>query len=219
MLIMTPPEPDTEELLARAGEGDDRARQQVLVRHRDRLKRMVALHLDRRVSARIDPSDVVQEALADAAQKLSAYLRERPLPFYPWLRRLAWERLVKLHQHHLHARKRSARREEQPVLDLPDDSALELAKRLASSVSSPSKNLLRAELRRRVQAGLAALPPRDREVLVLRYLEQLSTKEIAAVLGIGEGPSRPAICAPWRACVTCWTRTLGRVTDVQSFPC
>src|SRR5438876_12109973 len=99
-------EPDTEKLIALAIGGDSSARQSLLVRHRDRLRRMVAVRLDRRLMTRIDPSDVVQEALMDAAQKLSDYLRNRPLPFYPWLRRLAWERLVKLHRQHLSARKR-----------------------------------------------------------------------------------------------------------------
>ena len=36
-------------------------------------------------------------------------------------------------------------------------------------------------------AALARLRPRDREVLVLRHLEQLSIRDIAAVLGISEG--------------------------------
>jgi RNA polymerase sigma factor (sigma-70 family) len=70
---------------------------------------------------------------------------------------------------------------------LPDGSAWKLADRLAAPVSSPSRQLLRREMRDRVHAGLARLAPADREVLVLRYLEQLPTAEIAAVLGIGEG--------------------------------
>ena len=48
-------------------------------------------------------------------------------------------------------------------------------------------NLLRDELRARVQQALAQLPTRDREVLALRHLEQLSTRDMAAVLGITEG--------------------------------
>ncbi|HTK78727.1 MAG TPA: RNA polymerase subunit sigma, partial [Gemmataceae bacterium] len=94
---MTAQTSDSEELLRRAGGGDEPARQQLLARYRDRLRRMVAVHLDPRLAARLDPSDVVQDALLDAAGKLSHYLRTRPVPFYPWLRRLAWEHLVKLH--------------------------------------------------------------------------------------------------------------------------
>jgi RNA polymerase sigma-70 factor (ECF subfamily) len=174
---------DTEELLARAQGGDVAASQQLLVRHRDRLCRMVAVRLDRRLAARVDPSDVVQEALAEAAHKLSVYLRQRPLPFYPWLRRLAWEHLLKVHQRHLAARKRSAGREEH---GLPDESALALAQRLVAPGTSPSNHLLREELRRRVQDALAQLPIGDREVLVLRYLEDLRFGAIAEVLAVNE---------------------------------
>jgi RNA polymerase sigma-70 factor (ECF subfamily) len=184
---MTTPAPDTEELIARVAQGDGAARQQLLARHRARLRQMVAVHLDRRVAARVDPSDVVQEALADAARKLTAYVRDRPLPFYPWLRRLAWERLVKAHRRHLRTRRRNAAREEPGVLNLPDESAAQLAQRLVSSASSPIHRLLRAEMRQRVRDALVALGEREREVLVLRYLEQLSTRDVAAVLEISEG--------------------------------
>lgn len=178
--------PDTEELLARAGTGDRSARQELLERHRGRLRQMVALRMDRRMVARVDPSDVVQEALADAAQGLSDYLRDRPLPFYPWLRQLAWERLLQLHRRHLRAQRRSVAREQISIFDIADGSEEALAESLVNSGSSPSARLLAAELRERVRAALEALEPKDREVLVLRYLEQLSTKEIAAVLGLGE---------------------------------
>jgi RNA polymerase sigma-70 factor (ECF subfamily) len=177
--------PDTDQLLEQASRGDDAARQQLLVRHRGRLRAMVAARLDRRLAARLDPSDVVQEALAEAARKLDAYLRERPLPFYPWLRQLAWNRLVKEHRAHLGRARRDVRREEPGVLRLQDESIAELAQRLASSASSPSRHALRVEVQGRVQAALALLREVDREVLVLRYLEQMPLHEVAAVLGIG----------------------------------
>src|SRR5215831_14367202 len=175
--------PDTEDLLRRSADGDADARQQLLARHRRRLRQMVAVRLDPRLGPRLDPSDVVQEVLAEAHQLLDDYLRERPVPFYPWLRQIAWQRLIKLHEHH-HAQKRRISREQGCSLALPDDSVANLAARLMSPGTSPSNRLLRDELRRRVRDGLARLAERDREVLVMRYLEGLSPGEIAAVLGI-----------------------------------
>src|SRR5262249_37295001 len=180
-------EPDTEQLIEQAHRGDEAARAQLLGRHRDRLRRMVACHLDPRLSARIDPSDVVQEALAEADRELSDYLRRQPLPFYPWVRRIAWERLVKLHRRHLYARRRSVRNEQPGVMALPESSVVELARKLVASGTSPSGQLIRQELQERVRAALALLGERDREVLLMRYLEGLSTRETAASLGISEG--------------------------------
>src|SRR5271166_902935 len=187
-VAMTRAQTDTEELLRRAGAGDATARQQVLLRHQQRLRQMIAVRMDRRLAARFDPSDLVQEALMDAHEKLSDYIRKRPLPFYPWLRRLAWERLVQLHRRHLHADRRSVLREEQPALS--DESAAALVERLGGKASSPSGHAVREELRDRLRAALARLGENDREVLVLRYLEQLSTADIAAVLGISAGAVR-----------------------------
>lgn len=181
---MTPVVPDTEALLALAAAGDAEARGGLLDRHRERLARMVACRLDRRLAARVDPSDVVQEVLFEADRKLDRYLSDRPLPFFPWLRQLAWEHLATLHRRHVRARKRSVLREGEA---LPEESAALLADRLVTSATSPTQAVLRDELRQRVRLALAALPERDREVLVLRHLEQLSVAETAQVLGLSQG--------------------------------
>jgi RNA polymerase sigma-70 factor (ECF subfamily) len=182
-MIETPT--DAEALLDRAARGDDTAREALLGQHRQRLRRMVAARLDRRLAARVDPSDVVQEALAVAAENLDAYLRDRPLPFYPWLRQFAWERLMKLHRHHIKSQRRSVTREEAWIM--PDQSAQQLANRLLARGTNPVGRLIREELRDRIRAALAEMAESDREVLVMRNLEQLSIAEIAAVLGISEG--------------------------------
>jgi len=187
---------DTDTLIRKARQGDRVAREQLLVRHRGRLRQMIAFRLDPRVAARVDPSDVVQEALTDASRKLSEYLKHRPIPYYPWLRQLALERLVKLHRRHIQAQKRSVTREEDWLPPLPDESAVELADRLgaagvgAHAGGTPVGRLLREELLRRVRTILEQLGPRDREVLVLRHLEQMSPREMSAVLGISEGAVR-----------------------------
>jgi len=176
---------DTEQLLERVVTGDSAARDELLQRHRSRLRRMVVVRVDPRLAARVDPSDVVQESLAEAAANLDRYLRERPLPFYPWLRQFAQRRLIDLHRRHVKARRRSVTRERESI-GPSDHSALALADRLFARTSSPSQRLRRQERGDRVRAALAALPEADREVLVLRILEGLPTREAAEVLGITE---------------------------------
>ncbi len=78
---MTNQDSDSNECLNKASLGDEVARSQLLEKHRDRLKRMVALRIDRRLMKRIDPSDIIQETLVLADRRLDAYLRERPIPF------------------------------------------------------------------------------------------------------------------------------------------
>jgi RNA polymerase sigma-70 factor (ECF subfamily) len=170
--------------LRRAAAGDPAAVQELLADHRDRLRRMVAIHLDRRLAARVDPSDIVQEALVEAVRQLPDYLRNRPIPFYPWLRQIAWQKLLEMRQRHVAAQKRSVHREQAVDFALPDESMDALADRFVASGTQPSERLVREELRNRVRAALARMSPHDREVLVLRYLEQLSTQEAVAALGI-----------------------------------
>lgn len=175
---------DSQILMQQASAGDEHAADRLLELHRDRLRAMIALRLDRRLSARIDPSDVMQETMVEAHQKLPEYLQTQPIPFYPWLRRMAWEKIVQIHRQHLSAQARTVTREERNDQALPDQSALELVNRLIAKDTSPSRRLLQSELKSRVQFALNRLDQRDREVLVLRYLEQLSLEEAAATLDL-----------------------------------
>src|SRR4051812_31829603 len=93
--------PDTDKLLESAAAGNSAAAQQLLAHCRPRLRRMVAVRLDQSIRARVDPSDVVQDVLTEAYQKLPKYLKTRTVSFYTWLRQIAWQRLIKLHRAHI----------------------------------------------------------------------------------------------------------------------
>lgn len=183
---MTLSDSETERLLDQADAGDPGAVNRLLVRHRSRLRTMIGLRLDPRVAARIDPSDVVQEALIEAHRRFDRYLRERPLPFYPWLRQLAWDRLVNLHHKHLTAGKRTVRREVAFAPLLSNDSVGLLARRIFDRHHGPQSQVVQAELQARVRLALERLSESDREILVLRFMEQLSVEEIGALLKLGE---------------------------------
>jgi RNA polymerase sigma-70 factor (ECF subfamily) len=170
----------TESLLARVRAGDRRAFDQLFALHRPYLHRVVELRMDQRLRSRVDPSDVVQEAQMEAYRRLPDYFERRPMTFRLWLRKTAHERLLMLRRFHLGAGRRAAGRE----VPLPEESSVQLARKLLAPGPSPSQYLQNRERARRVREAVARLPETDREVLVMRNLEALSNLEVAEVLQI-----------------------------------
>ncbi|MEX2142288.1 MAG: sigma-70 family RNA polymerase sigma factor [Pirellulales bacterium] len=180
------PSAPTEALLKQAAGGNSTAVSELFQLHRPRLRRMVVVHLDERLRARVDPSDVVQEVLIEAHRRLPEYLQARPIMFYPWLRQLAWDRLLKVHRHHLIAKRRNVRREASRDWEVSDESVNQLAQCLLTDETTQLQRIINDEMHRRIRQALDQLPSEDRKVLVLRFLEQLSTAETATVLGVSE---------------------------------
>jgi RNA polymerase sigma-70 factor (ECF subfamily) len=178
---------DSVALIERARAGDREALEALLARHRDRLRRMVEIRLDTRLQARLDASDVVQDAYVEVAQRLDEYLRDPKLPLFLWLRLVVGERLLKLHRHHLGTQMRDAGREVSLFRGaLPAASSAALAAQLLGKHTSPTQAVVRAERILRLQEALNTLDPVDREILSLRHFEELTAAEAAEVLGITE---------------------------------
>jgi RNA polymerase sigma-70 factor (ECF subfamily) len=178
---------DSVNLIARARAGDREALNALFARHRDRLRRMVEMRLDSRIQARIDASDVVQDAYVEVVERLDEYLRDPKLPLFLWLRLVVGERLMKLHRRHLGSQMRDARREVSLYRGaLPAASSAALAAQLLGRHTSPTQAAIRAERILRVQDALNALDPLDREILSLRHFEELTAAEAAQILDIEE---------------------------------
>jgi RNA polymerase sigma-70 factor (ECF subfamily) len=176
---------DSEDLLGRAKAGDDRALADLFARHRVRLERMIRLRLDRRLHSRLDPADVLQDAYLDVARRFAEYAANPAVPFFLWLRNLVGQRLIDLHRKHLGTRMRSADNEVSlQHRALPQVSSESLALQLLGSLTSPTRAVVRAEMRLRLQEALNSMEEIDREVVVLRHFEDLSNTEIAEVLKI-----------------------------------
>jgi RNA polymerase sigma-70 factor (ECF subfamily) len=188
---MAPATPDnsseTNRLLQRVAAGEQEVWGELLLRHQERLRGMVAVRMDRRLQGRIDPSDVLQEAYLQASLQLADYLKKPTLPFFLWLRLVTGQRLVALHRHHLGTQGRDAAREVSLYRGaLPEASSEALAAQLVGHQTRPSEAAVRAELSLRLQEALNRLDPLDREVLVLRHFEQLDNAETARVMGLRE---------------------------------
>jgi RNA polymerase sigma-70 factor (ECF subfamily) len=175
----------TDNLLRRARAGDAAALGALFAHYRDRLRRMVRLRLDRRVSGRLDASDVLQEAYLDVARRFPEYAAAPAVPFYIWLRALTGQRLIDLHRRHFGAKMRDAGQEVSLYRGaLPQASSASLAQQLLAGLTSPTQAAVRAEMQLKLQEALNGMDPIDREVVVLRHFEELNNVETAAVLGI-----------------------------------
>lgn len=184
---MTGESSETRDLLRQAGAGDEQALAELFAHHRDRLRQMVRLRLDRRLQGRLDPSDVLQEAYLVFSRRFADYAQNPTVPFYLWLRSLTGQKLIDMHRQHLGAKMRDAAQEVSLYRGaLPQASSVSLAAQLLGRLTSASRAAIRAETQIRVQEALNSMDPMDREVLTLRHFEMLSNEEAAQVLGLSK---------------------------------
>jgi RNA polymerase sigma-70 factor (ECF subfamily) len=170
--------------------------------HRPRLERMVKFRLEPLLRARIDPSDVLQEAFMKLARREEAGSRDPEVPFYVWARQITLQTLIDL-QRVAMSERRDPRREAPPPRQTGGDStSLSIVGALVGERTSPSGAAIRQERRDRLHAVLGGMDELDREVLALRHFEQLGNKEVAQVLGVRE-----------TAASNRYVRALGRLAD------
>jgi RNA polymerase sigma-70 factor (ECF subfamily) len=179
-----PESQQTQELLRHAGAGDGEAVNRLLERHRESLRRMVQLRLDRALGARVDASDIVQDVLWEASRRLSDYLRDAKVPFHLWLRELAKDHLIDAHRRHRKAQRRSVDRERSLAPEFAERSSLDLAAQLRDNELTPAAATIQKELELRFLSALDQLDDEDAEIVLMRHHEQLTNSEAAQALGL-----------------------------------
>jgi RNA polymerase sigma-70 factor (ECF subfamily) len=175
-------------LLDQVRRGDGTAVNRLLDRHRAAIRRMIDRRMDRVVQRRVDASDIVQDVLVEANRRLGEYLANPTMPFQLWLRHMARDRLIDAHRRHRVAASRSIDREVPLAGSDPDDSRSGPAADVADRELTPAAAATWHELERRFAAAVDALDDADREIVLLKHFEHLSTAEAAEALGI----SKPA---------------------------
>ncbi len=188
---MWPDAGETQNLLHRVAEADALATDELWERYRPALRRMIGLRLDQAVMRRVDASDVVQDVLIKASQRLGEYLRNPVLPFHLWLRQIARDHVIDAHRRHRASARRSVDREQGLYAQgagesFNDRSSFDLAAQLRDSELTPAAEALRRELQSRFHDVLLQMDEADREIILLRHFEQLSNGEAAQALDLSE---------------------------------
>ena len=173
----------TEQILARVQQGDRASLAQLLTAHRPYMKRIVELRMEKELQARVDPSDIVQETSLVVSRRIDDFLERRPTSFRIWLRRKTLEQIVDARRHHL-AQKRSLRRDYR----LSDAPSLALARQLLAG--RPSQIVRRKESAEQVRSAIDRMSDNDREILLLRHIEELKNAEVAELLEIDPDTAR-----------------------------
>lgn len=184
---MWPEQEKTQELLEQARQGDDDAINALIEHHRNALRHLVRMRLDRKIQRRVDVSDVVQDVLIEVNRRLKTYLENPVMPFHLWIRHIARDRIIDAHRRHRGSAKRSVDKEQPMVIPGGfDQSSIILAAQLVDREKTPAASTMEKELARRVEQAITELDDLDAEVIVMRHYEQLTNQEIAQALELTE---------------------------------
>jgi len=184
---MWPSRDETDRLLDEARSGEPAAVDKLLGEFREPLRRVIGLRLDPAIARRVDASDIVQDVLLEANQRLLEFLKQPDMPFHLWLRHLAQDRIIDTHRRHRLAQRRSVDRE-QPIARpaWTDESSVALVAQLIDTERTPTSEAIHHELQRKLADAIDRLADDDREIVLMRHHEALSNQEVAKALKLTE---------------------------------
>jgi RNA polymerase sigma-70 factor (ECF subfamily) len=150
--------------------------------HRTRLLGFIERRMSAALRQRVDPDDIVQEVSMTAVRPADAPPVARDA--YGWLCHVAEQRIIDSHRRLLATAKRGGGRVTSlDACGAGKDTGGGLASILAASITSPSMALSREAREARLHAAVAALPDLQRQVLQMRYVDGLATRDIAERMG------------------------------------
>jgi RNA polymerase sigma-70 factor (ECF subfamily) len=153
----------------------------MLQRYRDYLRLLARMQMPANLQGKLDPSDIVQQTLLRALEKLEQLRGQSEAQIAAWLRSILATVLANAVRD-FGRQKRDANLERSLEAALERSSAC-LENWLAAEQSSPSEQAQRNEQVLRLAEGLARLPGPQREVLVLRHCHGWSVEAIGQQLG------------------------------------
>ena len=181
--------PSTESLLQRVRDHDPRAMAEFFQLRRDQLLVYVERNMGQALRRKVEPEDIVQDAGIECVRSIAKMdLSERD-PF-SWMCQVAERKIVDAHRRFFDAKKRDAGREVPMGSPGSQTGKGGLVELLVASITSPSQAFSRDQRHQRLSQALKELPELTQEVLRLRYVEGLASKEIAHRLDKTDGAIR-----------------------------
>ena len=154
---------------------------QALGKYRAYLKTLSDIHLDPRLQAKIDLSDVIQNTLLEAWGMPDRLAAMDSAAQKRWLRCMLMNNL-KDEIDHWRSQGWNVALEES-LDEAAERSSCRLGAAIAAEESTPSEKLIKQEEALRVLTALSQLPEREREALSLQYDHGLKLAQIAEYLG------------------------------------
>ena len=148
---------------------------------RDYLLFLVRRQLGSRLRAKLDASDIVQQAILHAHERRDQFRGDTEGEWMAWLRAILANALAAAVRG-FDAQARDPRRERSLENELERSSA-RLETLLAADQSSPSERIVRGEELARLAQAIAQLPEDQRRAVELHYLLGLPVAEVAEALG------------------------------------
>jgi len=183
---------DIARLLSVARRGDREGIGQLLQHYRNYLMLLATTQVERRLQPRVSPSDIVQETMLRAHRHFGQFRGQTEQELLAWLRQILVTNLARFIERYMLAAKRDIRREvsiEQAGAALSASSA-RFDSLLCARGQTPSGAAQRREEAVVLADRLAQLPPKYREILVLRHVQGLSFEQAAARLKRPLGATR-----------------------------
>lgn len=192
------------EWIAKARQGDQSARNRLFATCRSFVGVMAQLQLNRRLHAKVDPSDLVQQSLLEAHQGFDQFQGATPAEWLAWLKQIVRHNAIDADGHYRQTECRDLRKEQSFTFNDSADSQHQW--HFTSPDPSPSQNLAKVEREMQMAAAIEALPADYRQVILLRNLERLSFEDIAKRMNRTRG-----------ACQMLWMRAIEQLrTELNS---